>query len=108
MPAESEDTHVSHHHENGETVDLTATDKLLEVQFHNIAIGNKMVRTDLLTVEYFGTPYTCELQALGYVFVHHTSNIMDRATAPHREGLIAICLLSGLLGIDTHYIQSPK
>ena len=71
------------------------------MQFDKVAIGDEVVRADLLSVEYVDTPHTCELQALGNVLVHQPGDIEHRAAATHREGFAVIRRFTRRLGVDT-------
>ncbi len=48
------------------------------MQLNKIAMGNEMVWTDLMTVEYLGTPHACKLQISRNVFVHEARDIEHR------------------------------
>jgi len=45
------------------------------VQFHYIAVGDRMIRSYLLPIERSASPQPGELQRLSYILVHKSSDI---------------------------------
>ena len=78
------------------------------MQLNKIAVTDEMFRTDLLTVEYLGTPYARKLQTQGNVFVHQARDIEDRAATTHCEGLVIIRRFARRLRVDTDNLKRVK
>jgi len=78
------------------------------MQLNKIAVGDEVVWTDLLTVEYLGAPYARKLQPARNIFVHQSRDIEHRAATTHRKGLVRICRFARRLGVDTDDFKRAK
>ena len=72
--------------------------RLAQVQLDDIAIGNDVIGTNLLPVEYAAAPQACELEIGRHLFVHQSRNIEHRrATAQSKRPGIIRPASSGLV-----------
>ncbi len=78
------------------------------MELDEIAIGNEVIGTDLLAVEYFAAPDACELQFSRDVLVHEFCDVKDSTAPAHRERFIRFGRLAGGLGVDTHDLECTK
>ena len=78
------------------------------MQFDKVAVRDEMVRTDLLAVDYLGTPHARKFKVSSNVLVHQASDIEYRAATTHCETFLIFGRLARRLGVDTNDLKREK
>ena len=78
------------------------------MQLDEIAVGDEVIRTHLLAIEYLRAPYACELQAACNIFVYESRDVEHGAAAAHRKRFVGLGRFAGGLGIHAHDFEGAE